>query len=245
MINFKRETGHQQVNVILPVPGRERQFLVVIDWKGQGDHGIETLRGATPGRNNPTNNHTFQIENGKGYALQVGVKHSGKNVSVKAKINGELLFDWRGPETDLDNPYWPTKNKRAVGISSGSGNGGNLVIRYSKFIVKPNSDWGWKSPPRGLAVVGASGPAIAANTPGNTNNTNNSNKRTPPNNSNKRTPPNNSNKRTPPNNNSNRAQLVYSWLKQHRDAKPFLSTALKLMCEKSAPKHTNSNSPWH
>lgn len=160
-MRFTRERGNQQVNMILPVPGgsEPRQFLMVIDWRGQGDHGIETLRGSTPGRGNPTNSRAVTIENGRQNRINVDVKASGPNVTVRATMNGTKLYEWSGPATDLANPYWPTKDKRMFGLGSGSGNGSNLVIRYDQFVVNPISNWGWESPPRGIAIAGIGTPS--------------------------------------------------------------------------------------
>lgn len=136
-VKFTREVGNQQVNLILPVPGEERQFLLVIDWQGRGDHGIETLRGQTPGRGNASNNHTVPFETGKQSHVDVEVRASGEAASVRAELNEQQLFDWSGKKTDLNNPYWATDDKRVFGLGSGSGSGSELVIRYDQFVISP------------------------------------------------------------------------------------------------------------
>lgn len=159
-VRFMRESGNQQVNLILPVPGEERQFLLVIGWRGSNASGIETLRGATPGEGNPTHSKAVTLQNGTNYTALVEVRKSGTNAAVKAMVNGRQLFDWNGAVTDLNNPWWPTENKRMFGLGVGSGNGGDLKFRFTQFTVSPLGN--------GSASVGT---MVAANsTPDSSNN---------------------------------------------------------------------------
>lgn len=164
-MRFTREEGNEQINLILPLPGNPpRQFLVVIDWRGGGDHGIETLRGATPGGGNPTNSRSISIENGQEYRVNVNVDVAGAVARVSATMNSTKLFAWEGPRDDLNNPYWPTDDLRMIGIGSGSGGGTGLVVRYNQFVVNPLSNWHWDSLPRGVVLAGTDshGPASSA-----------------------------------------------------------------------------------
>ena len=152
-VTFTRESDDQQVNLILAVPGTDRKFLLVLDWKGGGHHGIETVNGASPGSGNPTHNDTVPMRPaGEANRASVEVRATDEMVSIKAELNGQLLFDLKGQPRQLDSAYWQTKNPKALGPGSGSGGSNRFVVRYDEYRLTPLGDWA--STPTEAIVVG-------------------------------------------------------------------------------------------
>ncbi|MEM7011398.1 MAG: hypothetical protein AAF585_07935 [Verrucomicrobiota bacterium] len=100
-VEFTRQSGDNAVAIILPV-GTVSPALELSGWNGQA-HGLSRVRELPVNSpNNPTSVRPGVLENGKRYRLEVAVRGAAPAAAkVSAKLDGEALFDWSGPVSQL------------------------------------------------------------------------------------------------------------------------------------------------
>ncbi|GEM_PF-186202 len=126
---FAREADTEQISVILPV-GNSRQVMLVVDGHATGICGLEAVNDQSPGEENRSQSQ-FPIENDQHYVVHADVRRHNGNVHIQAGIDGKELIDWTGPASQLSiAETWAMPSKNAVGLASGSGNGGGTWVTF-------------------------------------------------------------------------------------------------------------------
>lgn len=147
-MKFTRE-GDQQIMLALKAAGR--RVVVVINSKGNDVHGLSTVDGrAAPDAQNPTRK-AIVTEAGRSYTVEAEVKTNNNNVSIRARLDNEMLFNWRGEASQLDNGYWQIPT--TIGLGSESRDG-NAVVRYEELTLTMLN--GQASPGRPAVTTGPS-----------------------------------------------------------------------------------------
>lgn len=149
-MTFTRE-GDQQIMLALKAAGR--RFVVVVNSKGNDVHGVSTVDGMGVANDQNPTHKAFATQAGGQYLLETDVTTSGNNVSVKSQLNGNLLFDWTGPGSQLDNTYWQIPTPIGIGSEAQDN---NSIVRYSELRLYALN---------GGAVSGTPGTTVASNTP--------------------------------------------------------------------------------
>ena len=99
-VEFTRVEGDDSVVIILPV-GEVSPALELGGWRGTA-HGLSRIDGNSVRTDeNPTSVQPGSLENGKRYTLGAEVKVEDESATVKATLDGKLLFDWSGAVSRL------------------------------------------------------------------------------------------------------------------------------------------------
>lgn len=120
-VEFTRLTGKDVVALILPV-GDVSPALGLSGWKGAA-HGLSRIDGLpTKDRKNPTSVKPGTIVNGQRQKIEVSVRAGKGNPSIRASLNGKVLFDWSGAADRLEpNIVMNLPNRGTLGLAGRNG----------------------------------------------------------------------------------------------------------------------------
>jgi hypothetical protein len=128
---FTRLEGDGSANVLLPV-GNTTCCVYYSGWH-QSVHGLGRIQGMLPtDPDNPTGVQPAKLINGVRYTFHTAVRLDGDEATVEASLDGNLLFTWTGPASQLDvQPVLnlPEPHRAAIGAVGGTYRFDSLALR--------------------------------------------------------------------------------------------------------------------
>lgn len=118
-IEFTRISGNDTVGIIIPVGDRVSPVVEFSGWQG-GAHGLSRVNGQ-PSRSpqNPTSKRPGVLKNGKRYKAVIEVNAENEPVEIKATLDGNEVFSWKGNSTSLQpNLVMFLPRNAAIGLAS-------------------------------------------------------------------------------------------------------------------------------
>lgn len=103
VVEFTRMSGNDAVGIIIPIGDKVSPVVEFSGWQG-GAHGLSRVNGQpTRSSQNPTSKRPGVLENGKRYKAEIEVNAESEPVEVKASLDGQEVFSWKGNSSSLEN----------------------------------------------------------------------------------------------------------------------------------------------
>ena len=100
-IDFTRISGNDTVGIIIPVGDKVSPVVEFSGWQGVA-HGLSRVNGQpTRSPQNPTSKLPGILKNGKRYKAKIEVNAASEPIEVKASLDGEEVFLWKGNSSSL------------------------------------------------------------------------------------------------------------------------------------------------